>query len=87
MLLAEVVAGAAAGFLPHNFPRARMFMGDVSSAALGFVLAGLAVWLGLEQGWWLLIPLGLLHANFILDTGITLGRRLLGGERWFAAHR
>lgn len=87
VLLAEAVAGAAAGFLPHNFPRARMFMGDVSSAALGFMLAGLAVWLGLEHGWWLLIPLGLLHANFILDTGITLGRRILRRERWFEAHR
>ncbi len=87
VLLAEVVAGVGAGFLPHNFPQARMFMGDVSSASLGFVLAGLAVWLALDHGWWLLIPLGLLHANFVLDTGITLARRILRKERWMAAHR
>lgn len=87
VLLAEVVAGAGAGFLPHNFPRARMFMGDVGSAALGFVLAGLAIWLSHDHGWWLLIPLALLHANFVLDTGITLIRRILRRERCLAAHR
>jgi UDP-N-acetylmuramyl pentapeptide phosphotransferase/UDP-N-acetylglucosamine-1-phosphate transferase len=82
-----VVGGACAGFLPHNFPRARMFMGDVSSAPLGFLLAALALWIACDFGWWLLIPLGLLHANFVLDTGITLVRRLLRGERWYEAHR
>lgn len=85
--LALVVAGAAAGFLPHNFPRARMFMGDVSSAPLGFLLATLGWWLACEAGWWLLLPVGLLHANFVLDTGITLARRVLRGERWYEAHR
>jgi UDP-N-acetylmuramyl pentapeptide phosphotransferase/UDP-N-acetylglucosamine-1-phosphate transferase len=85
--LALVVAGAAAGFLPHNFPRARMFMGDVSSAPLGFLLATLGWWLACEEGWWLLLPVGLLHANFVLDTGITLARRVLRGERWYEAHR
>lgn len=85
--LALVVAGAAAGFMPHNFPRARMFMGDVSSAPLGFLLATLGWWLACEAGWRLLLPVGLLHANFVLDTGITLARRVLRGERWYEAHR
>ncbi len=85
--LALVVAGAAAGFLPHNFPRARMFMGDVSSAPLGFLLAALGWWLACEAGWWLLLPVGLLHANFVLDTGVTLARRIARGERWYEPHR
>lgn len=85
--LALVVAGAAAGFLPHNFPRARMFMGDVSSAPLGFLLAALGWWLACEAGWWLLLPVGLLHANFVLDTGVTLARRVARGERWYEPHR
>jgi UDP-N-acetylmuramyl pentapeptide phosphotransferase/UDP-N-acetylglucosamine-1-phosphate transferase len=85
--LALVVAGAAAGFLPHNFPRARMFMGDVSSAPLGFLLAALGWWLACEAGWWILLPVGLLHANFVLDTGVTLARRVARGERWYEAHR
>lgn len=85
--LAAATAGAAAGFLPHNFPRARMFMGDVSSAPLGFLLAALGWWLARETAWWMLVPVGLLHANFVLDTGITLARRVLRGERWHQPHR
>jgi hypothetical protein len=34
-----------------------------------------------------LLAVGLLHANFVLDTGITLMRRILRGERWYEAHR
>ena len=37
VLGAVVIIGACAGFLPHNFPKARMFMGDVGSAPLGFL--------------------------------------------------
>ena len=87
VLLSLVIAGACAGFLPHNFPRACMFMGDVGSAPLGFLLAALVIWIARDEGWWLLIPLGLLHANFLLDTGLTLARRILRGERWYEAHR
>jgi phospho-N-acetylmuramoyl-pentapeptide-transferase len=64
-----------------------MFMGDVGSAPLGFWLAVLSLWLAQSAGWWLLVPLVLLHANFVLDTGITLLRRILRGERWYEAHR
>ena len=87
ILFSFVIAGAAAGFLPHNFPRARMFMGDVSSAPLGFLLAAVTLWIAQTTGWWLLIPLALLHANFVLDTAITLLRRIYRGERWYSAHR
>jgi UDP-N-acetylmuramyl pentapeptide phosphotransferase/UDP-N-acetylglucosamine-1-phosphate transferase len=87
ILLCLAVAGAAGGFLPHNFPRARMFMGDVGSAPLGFLLAILVLWLAKDLGGWLLAPLVLLHANFVLDTAITLVRRALRGERWYEAHR
>ena len=62
-------------------------MGDVGSAPLGFLLAFLALWAAKEHGWWLLIPLALLHANFVLDTGITFVRRVLRGEKWYDAHR
>ena len=87
MLWCVAIASAALGFLPHNFPRARMFMGDVGSAPLGFCLAMLTLWLAKSVGWWLLIPLVLLHANFVLDTGITLVRRIFRGERLYDAHR
>ncbi len=38
-----VVVGAAGGFLVHNFPPARIFMGDAGSQALGFFLGVLTV--------------------------------------------
>lgn len=42
-LLAVGLAAACIGFLPWNFPRARLFMGDVGSGALGFTVAALAM--------------------------------------------
>ena len=38
-----VSAGAVLAFLPYNFPRARAFMGDVGSLAIGAALAGIAI--------------------------------------------
>jgi UDP-GlcNAc:undecaprenyl-phosphate GlcNAc-1-phosphate transferase len=42
-LLSVVVAGAAVGFLPHNFHPARVFMGDSGSMLLGLVLAAATI--------------------------------------------
>ena len=39
-LLSAALAGACAGFLPHNFHPARMFMGDSGSMLIGLVLSG-----------------------------------------------
>jgi UDP-N-acetylmuramyl pentapeptide phosphotransferase/UDP-N-acetylglucosamine-1-phosphate transferase len=82
-----IVAGASAGFLPFNFPRARVFMGDVGSASVGFILAILTFWIAHDAGWWLLMPLACLHANFILDAGFTMARRFARGEVLYHAHR
>ncbi len=60
-LFAFIVAGALLGFLPYNFPKARVFMGDVGSLPLGAVLAGLAILTGNEL---LLIPIS---ALFIIE--------------------
>jgi UDP-N-acetylmuramyl pentapeptide phosphotransferase/UDP-N-acetylglucosamine-1-phosphate transferase len=87
ILFSMAVGTAALGFLPHNFPPAKMFMGDVGSAPLGFLLAVLVVWLSKEFGWWLLVSLSLLHANFVLDTTITLLRRIVRKEKWYSSHR
>lgn len=87
VLLAVVVAGATAGFVPYNFPKARMFMGDVGSVPLGYMLAFVALWQAKLYGWHLLLPLVLLQFNFIFDAGVTLGRRMLKGERWLEPHR
>jgi UDP-N-acetylmuramyl pentapeptide phosphotransferase/UDP-N-acetylglucosamine-1-phosphate transferase len=81
------LAGGAAGFLPHNFPRARMFMGDVGSIPLGFTIAFVCMWVAFQYGSDLIVPLVLLQANFVLDTTITLGRRIYRHKRWLEPHR
>ncbi|PVG83341.1 undecaprenyl-phosphate alpha-N-acetylglucosaminyl 1-phosphate transferase [Nocardioides gansuensis] len=42
-LLSASLAGACAGFLPHNFHPARLFMGDSGSMLLGLVLSASAL--------------------------------------------
>ena len=87
VLVLLAVSGAALGFLPHNFPKARMFMGDVGSAPLGMLLSFLVLWICREHGFQLFIPLAMIHANFILDTSVTLLRRIARGDRWLDSHR
>jgi UDP-GlcNAc:undecaprenyl-phosphate GlcNAc-1-phosphate transferase len=41
--MALLITGALAGFLPHNFPRARAFLGDAGSHLVGYLLAVLAI--------------------------------------------
>ena len=80
-----VLAAGCAGFLPFNFPRARIFMGDVGSGALGYLVAGLLA-LGLSVAdiapvLWLMLP-----AAFLADAGFTLLSRMRKGERWMQPH-
>jgi UDP-GlcNAc:undecaprenyl-phosphate/decaprenyl-phosphate GlcNAc-1-phosphate transferase len=84
-VVAVATAGAAAGFLPWNYPKARIFMGDVGSAALGFLLAMLAVRFSFVGGSLLEGALPLLP--FLFDTSLTLARRITNRERWWTAHR
>ncbi len=84
--LAAVAAGAALGFLPLNFPPARLFMGDVGASVLGFLAGGLAI-LGWKHA---VVPLWasvLVFAPFVVDATVTLARRMLRGERIWEAHR
>ena len=87
IMLSIVVAGSSGGFLPYNFPQAQIFMGDAGSASLGFLLAIITTWIARDTSWGLGIPLVMLHANFILDTSITLLRRIIKNEKWHEAHR
>lgn len=87
-LAALILAAGIAGFLPHNFPRARIFMGDVGSQFLGFafaVLGLIAAHFDAQRTSFMIVPV-LLFA-FLFDTGFTLVRRLLAGERVTQAHR
>lgn len=81
-----LTAGACAGFLLFNWAPARIFMGDVGSAFLGFWFATLAVALQMEGvlSVWVSMTLATL---FIGDATATLLRRLFSGEKWYVAHR
>jgi UDP-N-acetylmuramyl pentapeptide phosphotransferase/UDP-N-acetylglucosamine-1-phosphate transferase len=84
-----LLAAAAAGFLVHNLPPARLFMGDVGSTFLGFSFAGLSLLGNLGVGGGKLpIEFGVvILAPFLFDGMVTLARRIARGERWFEAHR
>ncbi|SHJ07840.1 UDP-GlcNAc:undecaprenyl-phosphate GlcNAc-1-phosphate transferase [Roseomonas rosea] len=76
------------GYLPFNIHPARIFMGDVGSQFLGFVMAVLAVACArfdTAQLSFLIVPL-LLFAH-LFDTGFTLARRIAMGERPSTPHR
>ena len=85
---ALLLAAGIAGFLPFNFPRARIFMGDVGSQFCGFVLAVLGVAAArferVELSF-LLVPA--LLSGVLFDVAFTLLRRALAGERLTEAHR
>ena len=83
-----LLASGLAGFLPFNFPRARIFMGDVGSQFCGFMLAILAVVASRFQGVelsFLLMPM--LLSGVLFDVAFTLARRALAGERLTQPHR
>jgi UDP-GlcNAc:undecaprenyl-phosphate GlcNAc-1-phosphate transferase len=80
-----LLAAGIAGFLPLNYPRARIFMGDVGSQFLGFLLATLALRHADDPGLSAILPLSL--APMLLDAGLTLVRRARRGERLTQAHR
>jgi UDP-N-acetylmuramyl pentapeptide phosphotransferase/UDP-N-acetylglucosamine-1-phosphate transferase len=82
--LAVAVTGAAIGFLVWNWSPARIFLGDVGSVPLGYVLGYLLLGLS-ARGHWLLALI--LPLYFLADATITLLRRLLRGERVWQAHR
>ena len=83
--VALALAAACLGFLPFNFPKARIFLGDVGSGALGFALAALLV--VALMGGRLAAPLLVLPiAPFLVDSGLTLARRVARGERWWMPH-
>ncbi len=86
-LTAICLAAGIAGFLPLNWPRARLFMGDVGSQPVGFVLAVLGIMLAgsPQSGSVLVMPL--LLAPLLLDAAFTLLRRLAARERITSAHR
>lgn len=76
---------AILGFLVWNWPKARLFMGDVGSSFLGFLVMAIA-WTGAEQGLSLVVW-AILYALFIMDATITLLYRMALKQPWMSPHR
>jgi UDP-N-acetylmuramyl pentapeptide phosphotransferase/UDP-N-acetylglucosamine-1-phosphate transferase len=77
------LAAAAAGFLVWNWHPARIFLGDVGSVPVGYLLGFLLLSLA-AQGYW--APALILPGYYLADATITLARRTLRGERIWQAH-
>ncbi|MGE5554134.1 MAG: glycosyltransferase family 4 protein [Betaproteobacteria bacterium] len=82
------LSGAAAGFLPHNFNPAKIFMGDAGSMFLGFTLAGIAVQGALKGAATiaLVIPVVALGVP-VFDTACAIIRRFQNGQPIYEADR
>ena len=85
-ILAMIVAGACVGFLPWNFPRAQIFLGDVGSGASGYLVPVLAL-LAMRGA-----DVDFVRAHLPLlplfgDATWTIFRRWRRGERLTAPHR
>jgi UDP-N-acetylmuramyl pentapeptide phosphotransferase/UDP-N-acetylglucosamine-1-phosphate transferase len=83
-VLALACAAAALGFLRWNWHPATIFMGDVGSVPLGYLLGFLLLGLA-AQGLWQ--PALILPLYYLADATWTLLRRLLRGEKIWQAHR
>ncbi len=79
--LSVLLVGASLGFLLHNTPPARIFMGDVGSTVLGFTFAALPILAFRAIGDPRLAICGVLSgAPFVFDTALTMLRRASGAR-------
>jgi UDP-N-acetylmuramyl pentapeptide phosphotransferase/UDP-N-acetylglucosamine-1-phosphate transferase len=79
-------AAAIAGFTLFNFPRARVFMGDVGSGPIGLLIAVAAIWQTSTPQ--VAAASGIIAASaFVADATCTLLSRMLRGRHWYSAHR
>ena len=86
LLLLLGLAAGCLGFLVWNWPPAKIFMGDVGSGFLGFVLCLFALsdygGTGMNLWSWMI-----LSGIFVVDATVTLFLRICRGERFYLAHR
>ncbi len=92
--LAALTAGAAIGFLWHNFHPASIFMGDAGSNLLGLLLAAVAIQGVLKTAAvvalffpLLILAVPALDATFVVAKRIKYGRPVYSADRWHFHHR
>lgn len=89
---AAALGGACLGFLPYNWPRARIFLGDTGSMFIGFLIAALSVMGVYTRG--ATIPVLAVYAPFfllavpLLDSLLVVALRLrIGHPPWIGDRR
>jgi Fuc2NAc and GlcNAc transferase len=85
-LLGLLIAASNLGFLGHNWPPAKVFMGDVGSAFLGYSFAVLPIIVS-QIDYRAALAGILLVWPFVFDSVFTILRRSLRGESILSAHR
>jgi UDP-GlcNAc:undecaprenyl-phosphate/decaprenyl-phosphate GlcNAc-1-phosphate transferase len=93
-ILAALTAGAAVGFLWHNFHPASIFMGDAGAMLLGLLLACVAIQGVLKTAAvvalffpLLILAVPALDATFVVAKRIKYGRPVYSADRWHFHHR
>ena len=87
-ILSYSLLAGALGFWILNYPPARIILGDVGAAFLGFCFAVLAIIASrFDESRTSFLVMPLLLFNFIYDTSFTFLRRLINRERVLEAHR
>lgn len=84
--LGILLAVSVGGFLIWNWPKAKIFMGDVGSTLLGFIVAVFAIYCQNTQQISIVVML-IITAVFWFDATITLFRRIINKEKLSEAHR
>jgi UDP-N-acetylmuramyl pentapeptide phosphotransferase/UDP-N-acetylglucosamine-1-phosphate transferase len=83
-VLGAIIAAAFAGFMAWNWHPAKIFLGDVGSVPVGFMLGWLLLRLAAE-GWW--APVLILPSFYIVDNAFTMISRALRTRRFWKPHR
>lgn len=82
--LALAMLGAGAGFLVWNWHKARIFLGDVGSIPLGFLLGGMLLYVATKVS---LTAAVILPLYYLTDATRTLWQRFWRGEKVWEPHR
>src|SRR5262249_3417259 len=80
-ILTTVIAGGIIGFLCHNWPPARIFMGDAGSMTIGFLAGALSIQASSKTAttFTLAVPVVLMSVP-LFDTAMAILRRKLTGR-------
>jgi len=93
--LSFALAGSCLGFLRHNFPKAKIFLGDSGSLLIGYILAILSIkssWQIYSINSSLFVPLVVLSypifdTSFVTIMRLMEGRTIFQGGRDHSSHR